>query len=64
MASMAYNPERDSNLRRLDASHLFEPCTTRLGLRRGAQLRGYMYAFIEMFAPHLDRATVDRAMGG
>jgi LysR family cys regulon transcriptional activator len=62
MASMAYNPERDTNLRMLDASHLFEPCTTRLGLRRGAQLRGYMYAFIEMFAPHLDRAAVDRAM--
>ena len=64
MASMVYNPERDINLRMIDASHLFEPCTTRLGLRRGAQLRGYMYAFIEMFAPHLDRQTVDRAMAG
>lgn len=64
MASMAYNPERDTNLRMIDASHLFEPCTTRLGLRRGAQLRGYMYAFIEMFAPHLDRQTVDRTMMG
>ena len=64
MASMAFNPERDTNLRMLDASHLFEPCTTRLGVRRGSQLRGYMYAFIEMFAPHLDRQTVDRAMAG
>lgn len=63
MASMAWDPERDTNLRMLDASHLFEPCTARLGLRRGAQLRGYMYAFIEMFVPHLARQDVDRAMG-
>jgi LysR family cys regulon transcriptional activator len=62
MAAMAFNSERDTNLRMLDASHLFEPCTTRLGLRRGSQLRGYMYSFIEMFAPQLDRQTVDRAM--
>lgn len=62
MASMAFNSERDTNLRMLDASHLFEPCTTRLGVRRGSQLRGYMYAFIEMFAPQLDRQTVDRTM--
>jgi hypothetical protein len=24
-------------------------------------LRGYVYAFIQLFAPHLDRAAVDRA---
>ncbi len=62
MASMAFNPERDTNLRMLDASHLFEPCTTRLGIRRGSHLRGYTYAFIEMFAAHLDRQAVDKAM--
>ncbi len=62
MAKMAFDPERDTNLRMLDASHLFEPCTTRIGIRRGSYLRGYMYAFIEMFAPHLDRRKVDEAM--
>lgn len=62
MARMAFDAERDTNLRMLDASHLFEPCTTRLGIRRGSHLRGYMYAFIEMFAPHLDRRHVDEAM--
>lgn len=62
MASMAFNPERDVNLRMVDASHLFAPSTTRIGLRRGAHLRGYMYAFIEMFAPALDRRQVDEAM--
>ena len=64
MAQMAFDPERDTNLRMLEASHLFEPCTTRLGVRRGSHLRGYMYAFIEMFAPQLDRRTVDKAMAG
>jgi len=64
MARMAYDPERDSNLRMVDASHLFEPCTTRIGIRRGSYLRGYTYAFIEMFAPKLDRRKVDEAIAG
>ncbi len=62
MAKMAFDPERDRNLRMVDASHLFEPCITRIGIRRGSFLRGYMYAFIELFAPHLDRRKVDEAM--
>jgi LysR family cys regulon transcriptional activator len=64
MAAMAFDAERDLNLRMLDASHLFEPCTTRLGIRRGSHLRGYMYDFIELFAPTLTRDAVDRAMAG
>jgi len=63
LAKMAYDPVRDSHLVMLDASHLFEPSMTRIGIRRGSYLRGYGYAFIELFAPHLDRATVDAAMG-
>jgi LysR family cys regulon transcriptional activator len=63
IASMAYDEKRDSNLRMRDVSHLFAPSTTRIGLRRGAHLRGFTYAFIEMFASHLDRRSVDEAMG-
>lgn len=62
LAKMAFDPERDRNLRMLDASHLFEPSTTRIGIRRGAYLRGYVYTFIELFAPHLNRAVVSAAM--
>ncbi len=62
IAKMAFDPAQDRNLRALDAAHLFEPSTTRIGLRRNFYLRGYVYDFIEMFAPHLDRATVDAAM--
>lgn len=63
LAKMAYNPERDRNLVMIDASQLFEPSTTRIGIRRGTYLRGYVYAFIELFAPHLNRAVVETAMG-
>lgn len=60
VASMAWDPEQDADLVALDAGHLFEPSTTHIGFRRGMFLRQYMYAFIELFAPHLDAATVDR----
>ena len=62
VASMAYDPKRDHHLRAIDASHLFEPSTTRIGLRRNFYLRGYLYDFIELFAPHLTRKAVDAAM--
>jgi LysR family cys regulon transcriptional activator len=62
LAQMAFEPSRDRHLRAIDASHLFEPSTTRIGISRNSYLRKYVYDFIEMFAPHLDRATVAAAM--
>jgi LysR family cys regulon transcriptional activator len=59
---MAYDPQRDRNLRAVDASHLFEPNTIHIGVRRNHYLRGYVYAFIEMFAPHLKRSVVEKAL--
>jgi len=64
LAKMAFDPERDRRLRAIDASHLFESSTTRLGIKRGAYLRRYAYEFIELFAPHLPRAIVERAVAG
>ena len=64
VAMMAYDPKRDTHLRAMDASHLFEPSTTRIGIRKNSYLRGYTYEFIEMFAPHLSRKVVDDAMHG
>jgi LysR family cys regulon transcriptional activator len=60
IASMAMEAQRDSDLVALDASHLFEWSTTNLGFRKETYLRGYMYDFIEMFAPHLKRPLVER----
>ena len=59
IADMAYDPEQDEGLVRMDASHLFAPSTTMIGFRRGTFLRGYMYDFMELFAPHLSRELVD-----
>jgi LysR family cys regulon transcriptional activator len=64
VATMAYDPVRDSGLERMDAAHLFAPSTTRLALRRDGFLRGYVYDFIARFAPPLDRAAVDAALAG
>lgn len=61
VAKQAYDPEADSDLVALDASHLFKASTTRLAFRRGTFLRGFMYDFIELFAPHLTKELVDRA---
>ena len=62
LAQMAFEPNRDKHLRSIDASHLFEPSTTRIGITRNSYLRGYVYDFIGMFAPHLDRTVITTAM--
>lgn len=62
VATMAYEPEVDSDLVALDASHLFESSTTRIGFRKGTFLRGYMYDFIHQFAPHLTREVVQEVL--
>jgi Transcriptional regulator len=62
VASMAYDPVQDHDLVALDASHLFEPSTTKIGFRRSTYLRSYMYDFIELFAPHLKQDIVDKAI--
>jgi Transcriptional regulator len=62
IARMAFDPEQDMGLKAINAGHLFEPSTTNIGFRRGALLRGYMYDFIQLFAPHLERQIVDTAI--
>lgn len=64
VAAMAFDPERDPGLRALDASHLFESNTTRVAVRRGAYLRGFVYDFLELFSPQLTRAVIEKAMAG
>lgn len=59
IADMAYDPDTDADLVRLDANHLFEPSVTHIGFRYGTFIRTYMYEFIELFAPHLTRELVD-----
>ena len=62
VAHMAVDPALDEDLVTLDASHLFESSTTKIGIRRGTFMRGYMYDFLTRFAPHLTRDLVDEAL--
>ncbi|WP_318511395.1 HTH-type transcriptional regulator CysB [Photobacterium leiognathi] len=62
IASMAMDPETDKDLIAIDASHIFAASTTKIGFKKGAFLRTYMYDFMERFAPHLTRNVVDQAI--
>ena len=60
VATMAID-ESDTDLVAIDAGHIFEASTTKIGFRKGNFLRTYMYDFIERFAPHLTRDVVEKA---
>jgi LysR family cys regulon transcriptional activator len=62
MAAMAFDPERDTKLRRLNGGNLFESNTSSLGVRRGRYLRGYVYRFIELCSPALKESVVRKAL--
>lgn len=64
LAKMAFDPARDHGIRLINADHLFAASTTRIALRRNAWLRGYIYDFIELFAPHLKRGIVESTVRG
>jgi LysR family cys regulon transcriptional activator len=61
VAGIAFEAERDTQLRAIDAGHLFGVNVTKLAVKRGSYLRGYVHAFIESFAPTLTRAVVEAA---
>jgi LysR family cys regulon transcriptional activator len=61
IADMAHDVVQDTDLVALNASHLFAPSITMIGCRRGTFLRGFMYDFMELFAPHLNRELIDQA---
>ena len=64
VAKMAFEPERDTDLRMIEIDDLFPVNTTRIAFRRDAYLRRYVYDFIELFAPRLKREAVDRVREG
>jgi LysR family cys regulon transcriptional activator len=64
IAGMAFDPERDRNLRAIPAGHLFGTNVSRVGLKQGAYLRSYVYTFIELLAPTLNRKLIAQVMEG
>jgi LysR family cys regulon transcriptional activator len=64
VAGLAYDAERDRNLRGIPAGHLFGTNVTHLAVKQGAYLRSFVYTFIELFSPTLNRKLVEQAMSG
>ncbi|WP_296943627.1 CysB family HTH-type transcriptional regulator [uncultured Massilia sp.] len=64
IAGMAFDPERDRNLRAISVGQLFGMNVSRVAVKQGAYLRSYIYTFIELLAPTLNRKMVEAAMRG
>lgn len=58
IASMAFNPSKDLDLRMLDSPHLFGENTTYIALRHGHFLRDFAYRFIEFCSPSLEERVI------
>lgn len=61
-ASVAFDPKQDAGLRCIDARHLFRPSDVSIILRRHSHLRTFMFDFIELFAPNLERGAIENAL--
>ncbi|MEM7210013.1 MAG: HTH-type transcriptional regulator CysB [Pseudomonadota bacterium] len=61
IARMTYETESDTDLVALDTHSLFPVNATKIGFRRGKFLRGYIYDFLQTFAPHLSLLAVNNA---
>jgi len=62
LARMAYDPVADGDLVSIDAEHLFGRSLTKICLRRDMFIRGFIYDFIRLFAPHLTKELVQKAI--
>lgn len=58
LASMAFDPKRDTGLTLLDSAHLFNAHTTYIAARRRHFLRSFSYRFIELCSPALSEVHV------
>lgn len=62
VAGVAFDAERDRNLRAIPVGHLFGNNVTHLGVKQGAYLRSFVFTFIELFSPTLTKKIVEQAM--
>jgi LysR family transcriptional regulator, cys regulon transcriptional activator len=60
VAGVAVDPQRD-HLAMLPCGHLFGTNTTRLAVKQGAYLRGFVYSFIELLTPQWDKRKLEEA---
>jgi LysR family cys regulon transcriptional activator len=62
VTALAYDARQDRGLVSMPAGSLFGMNHVRLAVRRDAFLRGFALSFIELFAPDVDRRTLERLM--
>jgi len=60
VAEMAFDPKIDHDLIGYSTKTLLPRCTTWLAFNKNLLMRNYMYCFIELFAPHLSRESVNQ----
>lgn len=64
VAGIAYDAQRDKNLHAIPVGHLFGTNVARVAFKKGAYLRAYVYTFIEILTPALNRKLIERASSG
>ncbi|MCI0508093.1 MAG: LysR substrate-binding domain-containing protein [Gammaproteobacteria bacterium] len=64
VARSSIDEDKDSDLRVIDASHLFQSGTTYICLHRGKHLREYVYTLINYLAPDITRDVIEKAVHG
>lgn len=59
IAGMAFDPRRDQNLVGIPVGHLFGTHVSKIGVRKGAFIRNYVAAFLQMCAPTFDQNALN-----
>lgn len=62
VASVANEMSDNTGLVALDASHLFKPRPVKIGLRRQTLLRSYVYDFLLLLSPALQRSKMEKLL--
>ena len=62
LPTITWQPERDGNIRAIDAGALFAPTLARIEIRRDEHLRPFMLEFIRMLSPKVTRVAVERIL--
>ncbi|MDR0934530.1 MAG: CysB family HTH-type transcriptional regulator [Burkholderiaceae bacterium] len=64
IVGMAYDNERDKGMHAIPAGYLFGTGRSWLLMRKNMYLRSYVYAFLEMLSPLLNRKMIEQVLQG
>jgi LysR family cys regulon transcriptional activator len=62
IARMAYNPEKDSDLKLINADHLFSPFKAKIVFHKNFFFRKYVTDFVSMLAPHINEDMLKKVV--